>query len=232
MSLPVLLYTIPRSRGTASLMRCKRQNKINEPFEVERQLLIRNALPEFWFLRLKKVEQTFDSLVDWNKIVAEMNSPDSCTKIHGGHLEFYRPGKSWYENVLATRSHSIFVVEREDRENMLLSMLLAHYHGWNTWEQGTLEIKPCTIEDTVIRKLKFTITSYIKNYPTYGTVVTFDTLPTEFFVPEKNEASDQHSYLRHHYITNLDFCKEIIADLLDYYKEEWDDKIKSIRSNA
>ena len=187
MSLPVLLYTIPRSRGTASLMRCKRQNKINEPFEVERQLLIRNALPELWFLRLKKVEQTF---------------------------------------------HSIFVVEREDRENMLLSMLLAHYHGWNTWEQSTLEIKPCTIEDNVIKKLKLTITSYIKNYPTYGTVVTFDTLPTEFFVTEKNEASNQHSYLRHHYITNLTFCKEIIADLVDYYKEEWDDKIKSIRSNA
>lgn len=220
-----------RARGTVSLMRCVRPNKLNEPFHVSRELKVGKTLPDYFYLMPSKTEQEFNKLIDWDKIVNEMESPDSCTKFHGHHLEMYRPGKVWYKSMLANGSHTIFVIEREDRENQLLSALLATHHGWYRSEQDDTAIEPCIISVAELRTLKYYITSHLSNFPTYGTVVTYDTLPESFFVKKELEEFNQHSLLRHKYLLNLDFCKEVIADLLSYYKEEWDEKIRTIKPN-
>ena len=231
MSLPVLLYTMVRARGTVSLMRSIRPNKLNEPFHVSRELKVGKSLPNYFYLMPNRTEQEFDKRIDWEKIVSEMKSTDSCTKFHGHHLEMYRPGKMWYRSMLADKSHTIFVIEREDRENQLLSALLATHHGWFRSEQDATEIRACKITDSELAMLKYYITSHLNNFPTYGTVVTYDTLPESFFVKKELGEFNQHSLLRHQCLLNLDYCKEVIADLLSYYKEEWDEKIRTIKPN-
>lgn len=231
MSLPVLLYTLPRARGTVCLMRSIRPNKLNEPFHVARDIKVNNTLPDYFYLMPGKTEQEFNKIIDWGKMVTEMESTDSCTKFHGHHLEIYRPGKVWYRSMIAAESHTIFVIEREDRENQLLSALLAGRHGWHRSEQQVNPIELCEITKAELQTLKFFITSHLINFPTYGTVVTYDTLPESHFVKGDFEEFNQHSLPRHKFLLNLDYCKEVIADLLEYYKEEWDEKIRTIKPN-
>ena len=231
-SLPVLLYTLPRARGTVSLMSSNKLNKLDEPFNIPFRLQWdKNIFPDYYYSMPHRLENEFNEAVNWDKLVSEMNSPDSCIKIHGRHLDIYRPSKIWYQSVLSTKSHDIFVIERQDRENQLLSILLAGRHGWHKIAQDSIPVCSCTITANELKILRRFLISFLSNYPTYGSVVAYETLPTSYFNKVDFSDTDQHSELRHKYLINLEYCKEVIADLLTYYKDEWDEKMMSIKPN-
>ena len=209
---PILLYTMPRSRGTAGLYRCKLLNKLNEPF-------------------MRKLSNEFDNS-SWDLLVEKMNSNDTCTKIHGYHMEFYTPGKEWYNQVINSHSHNIFVVERKDRMNMLLSDVLAREYGYSYSNEkenkNNMKVTP-----NIINQIKGSVALYLKYFPCHGKVITYETLPDSYFdlTTEIGNHKDQQSYLKHHYITNLEQCKNELQNILDFYKKEWDDKILSLDPN-
>jgi hypothetical protein len=105
---------MPRSRGTASLYRCKKNDKLNEPF---RKTLTNDFANNYW-----------------HTLVEKMNSNDTCTKIHGYHMEFYTPGKECYNQVIQINpSNGLAHVNkgklylklnlREKRQNVLIKQL-------------------------------------------------------------------------------------------------------------
>ena len=204
---------MPRSRGTASLFCCKSYHKLNEPFRIP-------------------LANKFDT-TDWNELVEQMNANDSVTKVHAFNMHFYALGKEWYNQVINSGSHEIFVVERKDRLNMLLSDILAHEYGY----QFNNEIKNknnITVTVDIINRTKLSVLLYLKYFPYYGKVITYETLPDSHFDIKKDLKNhiDQQSHLKHYYITNLEWCKnELQTKVLDFYKKEWDDKILSLDPN-
>jgi hypothetical protein len=210
---PILLYTMPRSRGTAGLYRCKTYEKLNEPF-------------------MRKLSNKFDNS-SWDLLVEKMNSIDTCTKIHGSNMEFYKPGNKWYNEVLNLRSHEIFVIERKDRLNMLLSDILAKQYGYTSLYENEQKTY-FTATDNDIHRSKMNVLLHLKYFPYYGKIITYETLPDNHFDlnTELKNHIDQQSHLKYHYITNLEWCKnELQTKVLDFYKSEWDDKILSLDSN-
>jgi len=210
---PILLYTMPRSRGTAGLYCCKLLNKLNEPF-------------------MRKLSNEFDNS-SWDLLVEKMSSIDTCTKIHGSNMEFYKPGNKWYNEVLNLRSHEIFVIERKDRLNMLLSDVLAKQYGYSSFHEKKQK-NNITATATDIYCAKINVLLYLKYFPHYGKVITYETLPDSHFdlKTELKNHIDQQSHLKYHYITNLEWCKnELQTKVLDFYKKEWDDKILSLDPN-
>jgi hypothetical protein len=204
---------MPRSRGTAGLYRCKLLNKLNEPFR-------------------KGFSTNFDTN-DWHNLVTQMNSNDTCTKIHGYNMEYYLPGKEWYNQLLNLRSHNIFVVERKDRLNMLLSDVLAREYGYN-YNDSKENKNNMKVTPTIISQIKTSVALYLKYFPYYGKVITYETLPNSYFelTSELKHHKDQQSHLKHHYIINLEWCKNELQTILDFYKKEWDDKILSLDPNS
>ena len=128
--LPMLLYTFPRARGTVSLLSSNRAIKLNEPFAVSNVFDFKSP-PHNIAIMPSRTEADIAATLDWDVMISEMNSPDSCTKIHGSNLDAFRPGKKWYNSVMELGSHAIFVIERPDRENQMLSVLLANRHGFS-----------------------------------------------------------------------------------------------------
>jgi len=209
---PILIYTMPRSRGTASLYCCKTYNKLNGPF--------RTAL-----------SNKFDT-AEWNALLEKMNTYDTCTKIHAYNMHFYAPGKEWYNQVINSNSHEIFVVERKDRLNMLLSDVLAQEYGYNFNDEikNKNNIKATL---TIINRIKLSVLLYLKYFPHSGKVITYETLPDSHFDLKKELENhiDQQSHLKHYRISNLEWCKDELQTVLDFYKNEWDDKILSLDPN-
>lgn len=204
----MLLYTLPRARGTISLRQCKRLTQLNEPFA-----------PRF---------TDFMDQESWDHVVSQMNATDTVSKIHAFNLRLYVPAQAWYRDVLATKSHDLFVIERHDRLDAFLSDILAMRHG-----HVSNQLKPVpetfTATDAMIREQRFMLEQHLRYYPTYGTVVTYETLPeTHFDKTIVTDLENQHSYLRHSYITNLDQCRDELSKIIECYKNEWDDKIQSL----
>jgi hypothetical protein len=198
---------MPRAKGTISLQQCVKKIHLNEPF----------AHPYY----------TTFSTAQWQLLVENMNNEDSCSKIHAYNLYNYRPSVEWYKSVLGIASHEIFVIERRDRLNQLLSGILALHHGYTS--SSMKRIDKITIDETLIDRAYFIIEQHLKYYPTYGKVVSFETLPTEFFNKElKTGLEDQKSYLRHNCIINIEWCKDALGIVLDFYKKDWDNKILSL----
>jgi hypothetical protein len=203
--IPILLYTLPRARGTAALKACKRY-PLNEPFS--------------------HLELINPSEKQWSNLVLQMNAPSSCVKIHPGHLCFRPQGLDWYLQVLKEQSHKIYVVERIDRVNQFLSCLIAFRFGWN----AKTEIEPfnINISKDELYNFKTYIQQYLKYYPSYGQVFQYNKLPEIDFDLSKVQWTDQQSHLKHKYITNLDQCVEILTEIIELYKKEWDEKIMSL----
>lgn len=220
---PVLIYAMPRSRASVCMTTCKRRHQYDEPFRVDWQFL-----PPIQ----KKWDEDRTSVIDaWSPKVRAFNDPDSCVKIHG--LELRNPmGHYWYEGVLKHRSHEIYVVDRVDRLQMSVSYILASEH--DVWEEGQGDEstrKQITVTDDMISGYENHIIWYLSEFPYYGEIITYETAPSSRFNRELATKQDQHSSLKYHYITNLDWCTKQLHKLLDKYRIEWDTKMNEIKPN-
>jgi hypothetical protein len=223
---PVLIYSLPRAKGTISLNLCKRQHHINEPFNIAARTFGKIDCDLY---PLEAAEMCYTS-AEWVTQVIAMNSSDSCVKIHPEHLRNYENGRVWYTTVIEQRSHDIYVVERHDRLNQFLSWLIARQHGWTRGSETNH--KTFTVRRDSILSFRNHLDDYLQYYPAYGTIVSAESLPDTVFNPISSYPdTQQQSASRHSCINNLDFCVELINDMIAEYKDAWDSKIVGLSHN-
>jgi len=220
---PVLLYAMPRTKATACLTACKRIHQYDEPFRLDNEFL--NRLPSFinqWNIDPNCVKHS------WAPFLKRLNLPDTAIKIHSRELRL-PIAKHWYTQVLEEKSHEIFVVERENRMDIGLSyMLIDAYGSWdgvNTDQELTTSV---TVTDSDIANFERHIVQYINNFPTYGSVITFETAPPDFFNRSFVRLTNQKSYMRYCKITNIEWCTAQLSSLLAKHKANWDDRLLSL----
>lgn len=204
---PVMLYTLPRTRGTAILHSCLRPIIKDEPFAE-------------WTLDL-------NSNKSWDNAFYKLDDPLAVVKIHGEHVARDIRIEQWYKSVIDQQVYEIFVIERPDRQNIFLSQFIAGRFGFNLYD----EIKPYSfsVTDADIVHMRMLIEQYLKYFPSYGCVISLETMPQEFFNINITPKFNQKSHLKYKYIENFDWAVEQIQTVLLEYQNEWDQKVANLK---
>ena len=221
---PVIIYALPRTRSTAVLYSCKRELKLFEPFAAN-GIHKEKQHDNVWHIRAE-LNNDFVRLGKWEDMVTKMNNINTVTKILCMDLFYFSPARKWFNDLVENQTHDVFIIERENREEILLSYTLAAYFGWHK----NSEIAPYefTVDDSFLIPIHNIIDNYLRFYPKRGKIITFANLPDSHFDKSLNHshrAIDQQSSSKYKYIKNLDEFRVHIKHILDYYKDEWDSKI-------
>lgn len=195
---PVLIYGMPRTRSTAAMQACKRAVKLNEPFARHNAVNYHST--------------------QWNLILEEMNRPDAVVKIFGRDLAQNYNAREWFNK--ATTSHEIFNLIRNPRET-IFSLLIAQHLGF--WKGDEKKLNEIIIDENEFSNIEFVFESFLQFYPKSGRLVTFESLPEEFFDMSQISLEEQNSMSRLHLIKNLDEVEKNVDTMLRYFEAEWKD---------
>lgn len=204
---PVMLYTLPRTRATVLFYGCRRAIVKDEVFSST------------------NLDLNDDSI---RKAFYKIEDPNTVLKIHGAHISRSSIVQEWYSESLTSKTYDIFVVERPDRLNTFLSLILAERFGYIKAE----EIDPfefLVTEDDIL-KIKDEIDHYLKYYPTYGTIVNLKNYPQDYFDPLLMNTDDQESYKKYQYIKNFNWTVDQIQQILISVETDWQQKINNLNT--
>jgi hypothetical protein len=204
---PVMLYTLPRTRATVLFYGCRRAIVKGEVFS--------NIS---FNLNDDSIKKAFYKIED----------PNTVLKIHGAHIIRSPIVQEWYSKSLNSKTYDIFVVERSDRLNTFLSLILAEKFGYIKTE----EIDPFEffVTENDIEKIKDEITYYLRYYPTYGTIIDLKNYPRDYFDPFLMNTEDQESYKKYQYIKNFDWTVDQIQQILSSVETDWQQKINNLNT--
>ena len=203
---PVMLYTLPRTRATVLFYACRRAIVKDEIF-ADFNLDLNNA---------QEIKKAFYKIDD----------PNTVLKIHGPHITRSNIIQEWYKTSLDSKTYDIFVVERPDRLNTFLSLIIAQRFGFNKRD----EIVPFEFlaTDHDIEIVKKEITDYLNYYPSYGTIINLENYPSSYFDPLLMNTDNQESYKKYQYIKNFDWVVEQLQNVLATFQTEWQGKINRL----
>jgi hypothetical protein len=203
---PVMLYTLPRTRATALFYACRRAIVKDEVF-ADFNLDLNND---------QEIKKAFYKIDDANTVL----------KIHGPHIDRSIIIQDWYTQSLDTKTYDIFVVERPDRLNTFLSLIIAQRFGFNKRD----EIVPFEFlaTDADIEIVRTEIKKYFNYYPSYGTVINLESYPLSHFDPALINTDNQESYKKYHYIKNFNWVVQQLQNVLLEVDAEWQSKINSL----
>ena len=204
---PVMLYTLPRTRATVLFYGCRRAIIKGEVFSNTDFNLNDDGIKKAFY---------------------KIDDPNAVLKIHGAHISRSPIVQDWYSKSLDSKTYDIFVVERPDRLNTFLSLILAEKFGYIKAE----EVDPFEffVTENDIEKIKDEITDYLKYYPTYGTIINLESYPRDYFDPFLMNTEDQESYKKYQYIINFDWTVDQIQQILLSVENEWQQKISNLNT--
>jgi hypothetical protein len=211
---PVIIYGMPRTRSTAAMQACRRPVKVNEPFAFHNTPNYDEHKMDV-LSRIRALND-FREFGNWHAVLGEMNRSDAVVKIFGRDLVQYHDARAWFE--AAKTSHEIFTLIRNPRE-IILSSLLAQYFGY--WKGVEKEAKEILIYDSEFANVEFIFESFLRFYPKSSRLVTFETLPEEFFDKSQIHLEEQNSMSRLNLIKNLDRVEKNIDTILQYFEKQW-----------
>jgi hypothetical protein len=165
----------------------------------------------------------------WEDIKTKMNDINTVTKILCLDLYSFAPARQWFNDSIDNQTHDVFIIERENREEILLSYIMATMFGWH--KSSEVEPYEFTATDESLTHAHDAIDRYLRFYPKKGKIITYENLPESHFDRSLNHnpiAMDQQSSTKYKYIKNLDEFRVHIKHILDYYKDEWDSKIRNL----
>jgi hypothetical protein len=221
---PIILYALPRSRSTAVLYSCKSKIKLNEPFGLT-HIHENKTQSDSWLYR-SELNTNFINSGQWDNIIDTMNCNDTVTKVLSSDLYNFPPSRTWFENSIENQTHEVFIVEREDREESLISYIIAGYFGWHKSTQ--VDPYKFTAKINILPQLNSLVDSYLRFYPKRGRIITFNNLPENHFDKKLNHTENQESVSKYEYFENIDEFRIHIKYILDLYKDEWDSKIRNL----
>lgn len=235
---------MPRTRSTAALQACLRQQKYMEPFSEYRIFnvnLPKNKIgdPKKFSKKyeasihntLRKINDVYATLISEvpsekiTELISELNRSDTVSKIFGFHLTSFLPGRKWFFDCDKNSTHDIFVLTRDLREQ-IFSYLLAPKFGF--FEKEKIEPHSIAIDESSFSYCRSNIDSFLRFFPKNATLVTWETLPISHFDKSKVEIREQNSLENLSFIENLDECEWHIENLIKYYADEWNEKLASI----
>lgn len=224
---PVIIYSIQRTRSTATLYSCKRDIKIREPFNSGQ--MFKNLNHIYCDLHRSKFHKIFVDISGWDNLIIRMNNANTVTKILSYNLYTFLPSRKWFEDTVNDETHDIFVLERENREELLLSWIIAQYFGHS--HQVESESYEFTVPESMLHNIIHSVDQFLRFYPKKGQVITYENLPSSHFDKNLNQRMiDQDSKSKYKYFKNIDVFRNHIRHILDYYKDEWDSKIRSLNN--
>lgn len=202
----MIIYTWPRTRSTATLMRAKADNHLLEPFGMFSPwgIASRNDLAD-------------SPTRSWAELEQQMMSKNTASKIFGINLHNVRVSRAWWSSYCA--DHTPYVLFRDLRETAI-SFLVAKNLGWASIAQRT--DRPLEITPTDLQQCRLPWECFIDYAPENGHAVTFDTLPTENFNPTQTllEPQDyQNKFLT--LVKNPDEVLGWVDELVRYYEPEF-----------
>jgi hypothetical protein len=203
---PVMLYTLPRTRATVLFYACRRAIVKDESF-ADFNLDLEES---------QSIEKAF----------YKIDNPNTVLKIHGSHITRSNIIQEWYKTSLDFKTYDIFVVERPDRLNTFLSLIIAQHFGFNKRDEITPFEFLATDHDIEIVKKE--ITDYLNYYPSYGTIISLENYPLSHFDPVLMNTDNQESYKKYQYIKNFDWVVEQLQDVLAKFQIEWQSKINRL----
>lgn len=220
---PVILYTMPRAKSTATLYACKRTNLYDEPFSWHRLFSdlspISYPVPISTLIEVKKRVAEYDK---WEEIFQKINDPDSAVKIFGSNLRDMPRSKHWFNDCVSNNTHDVFVLLRSPKE-ILLSLVLALNFGFH--KVAETEDREIEVDDGLIYWTDTLLNDFLTYYPDSGKVIYFDSLPKEYFDYSKIQMEAQNSLTRRlHCVKNLDEVNEKIDIILKFHSNEWKEK--------
>lgn len=214
---------MPRTKGTATLHACKREQLYNEP--IGWYSLFPELVPDSHYVgpsTLLDVKQRIIDFPHWESLRDKLDHPNAASKIFGGHIKGFPKTRSWLHDANKHMTHDIFILLRNPRE-ILLSLLLAFRFGFTKVDEiGDQEIE---IDDNAVLLTDNFFQDFLTYYPSNGKIITFDSLPVGHFDYKKIDMEPQHSLTRRSpYVKNLDEVKKKIDIILNFHRIEWEEK--------
>lgn len=196
------------------MLACKRNIKVNEPFDHAKMPHYNKADDTSYMYMLK-------TLTDYTppaSLIEQMNHPNSVTKVFAHYIDRCYAGQQWFNS--ARDTHEIFILMRDFRETVLSEILALHLGFTKQTEKDEQEF--------VVSNLRYygvtsTVSSFLRFFPKNGTLVTYETLPGELFDKSQVQSEEQHSMNKLHLIKNLDEVEKNIDTIMSYYRTEWKD---------
>jgi hypothetical protein len=211
--LPIILYTMPRSNGTALLFASDKINKISSLPELVHDTDDISGI----FPIIDKIPEE-----EWNNTLLKINDPNTILRIFSYELFSSRKMRLWFESCEHNKTHNIFVLERKNLMDMSLSAIIARRFGYIKHK----EILPFAFDadENDVMEIKFNIYCYMAYMPKTGKLINIENYPTEHFSNVDNVLEKQNSSSKFKYINNLDWIREKVQDIIDFYQPDIDYK--------
>jgi len=228
---PVLIYAMPRSYSTVMLFSCKREIKINEPFDIRRRN--REVVKTNKNVKLENIlDVPFDVLYkeDWSQLTNKLSNPDSVVKILAMSLMLYYPVRNWYNNVANSNNFDIFVPNRSMYDIAWSTVLATEFGFRKEWESEPMEID---IPMITMKELALNFDAFLRFFPKNAVAIDLDNLPqSHFYDTSEREVRIQNSLEKKSLIKNFSECDQEIRFLVDLFADEWKSKFQSIGASA
>lgn len=218
---PVIIYTLPRTRGKAALSACKRETLLNEPlgyYIIFPELLsISYPMPTSTLFDIRNRMLNFTG---WDTLRNTLDNPNSASKIFGSNLYEFPKARAWFRNTIHT--HERFVLLRSPRE-IIWSFALATFFGFR--KEKETEDREIEISDHLLFQVDRIFQQFLTFYPEDAKIITFESLPEEHFDYSKINIINQNSLTRRlPYVKNIDEVNRTIDTILNFHRIEWEEK--------
>ena len=214
----MLIYSMPRARSHVALEAAKRSIKLVEPIGFrpmfKHHIRERYDLPAY-----------FDGLItdeQWSSTRDAMDGADTATKLFGYHLFEVKRAGDWWQSAQDNDHHDIYVLER-DRFELCMSLLLGLVIGFQLANERPAI--PLSIDGRDLWIVYRYVEEHVRYLPSRGKLISWDDLPDDEFDKSKVIMQGQRSMSRLDLIQNRHWCEQRVREILDRFKDEWDQKI-------
>lgn len=209
---PVIIYSLPRTRSTAALQACNRIHKYNEPFDLE-TLFSKNNL------NIKSELYNSVSAESWRQLFSKLDDKNSVSKFFGNSLYHCLPARQWWEKIQDNDSHDIFVLTR-NLEEVFLSNVIARQI--NTYVKSDVVVPSFVVSKIEFYVMELLLDSFLRFMPQKRKMITFETLPTNYFDKSRISHINQESSKEYCKILNYDETVFKIKEIIRYYQHDLD----------
>jgi hypothetical protein len=214
---PIIIYSLARTKSSAVLQAAQRQHLLHEPFDSWAVLDNSYAGEK---LSSVELDNRLLNTLNWPELEARMSASDTAIKFFGTGLHHYYPAQKWFNSVIEKNTHEIFVLLR-NLEDTLWSYILALNFGFDRRDHITPFKFAATPEHLGFANRN--IVQFLDFYPKNKKIITFDSLPSEYFDRTRITLKPQKSEQKRFLVTNSDYVDDQIQKILLNHKSRWED---------